>query len=441
MSLEINKNLNIVKQGIFDAIELFKIQYAKNKNIIIDKNNTIYVNNIEQILTRDESKNKYYLFGFNFVLDNINNLRANICINPILYLLSLQILFSKINNLKELNRFTKQFEECNNYIKNYYKMSSLSKAKVSLDDIELRFNNLLTTDFIKKVCEYAFEPCFIQIQESKQNNIYYSDLYELRATYVCGRKIIDEETDVFLWWNGSITEERLVKFLEFIGNRKVVLICFHLKSELLQFIKNNFINITVYIIPENRGDDICKITKCEIYDGFSRLEDYKTGKLKKLIFSEGILKLKNILLDEKDIHLDPKKREHQERYYMLLGKTLKIECTEDIMENVRAIVSLIKSISLEGVFYDIPTTLKLLTFCTKNNALKKFLNALLREYLLLNEINILDTEMFISQQNLKKTIDVKTGNFVENKSFTAISLYLNTFGLLESNIEVMKKVY
>ena len=125
---------------------------------------------------------------------------------------------------------------------------------------------------------------------------------------------------------------------------------------------------------------------------------------------------------------------------MLLGKTLKVECTEDIMENVRAIISLIKSISLEGVFYDIPTTLKLLTFYTKSNAFKKFLNTLLREYLLLNEINVLDAEMFISQQDLKKTIDVKRGKFVEEKSFTALSLYLNTFGLLESNTEVMKKV-
>ena len=51
MNLEINKNLNVVKKGIFDAIELFKIQYAKNKNIIIDKDNTLYVNNIEQILS------------------------------------------------------------------------------------------------------------------------------------------------------------------------------------------------------------------------------------------------------------------------------------------------------------------------------------------------------------------------------------------------------
>ena len=440
MNLEINKNLNVVKKGIFDAIELFKIQYAKNKNIIIDKDNTLYVNNIEQILTRDESKNKYYLFGFNFVLDNINNIRANICINPILYLLSLQIMFSKINNLRELNRFSKQFEDCNKFIMSYYKMSSLSKAHVSLEDVELRFNNLLTSDFIKKVCELAFEPCFVQIQESKQNNIYYSDLYELRATYVCGRKIIDEETDVFLWWNGSITEERLVKFLEFIGNRKVVLICFHLKSELLEFIKNNFVNIAVYIIPETRGDDICTITKCEIYDGFSRLEDYKIGKVKKLIFAEGVLKIKNNPIKKEEIHLDLKKREHQERYYMLLGKTLKVECTEDIMENVRAMVSLVKAISLEGVFYDIPTTLKLLTFYTKNNAFKKFLNALLREYLLLNDVNVLDVERFVSQQTLKTTIDVKTGKFVEEKSFTALSLYLNTFGLLESNTEVMRKV-
>ena len=75
MNLEINKNIEVVKKGIIDAIELFKVQYASNKNIIIDKDNTLYINNIEQILTKDTNKDKHYLFGFNFVLDNIKNFR------------------------------------------------------------------------------------------------------------------------------------------------------------------------------------------------------------------------------------------------------------------------------------------------------------------------------------------------------------------------------
>ena len=96
--LSINKNLPLVKRGMLDAIKLFKVQYLNNKNIILYSNKKIYINNIEQLLQQSSIKDKNYTFGFNFVLENIKNFRDNICVNPILYLLSLEIIIKSLEN-------------------------------------------------------------------------------------------------------------------------------------------------------------------------------------------------------------------------------------------------------------------------------------------------------------------------------------------------------
>lgn len=450
MNLEINKNIEIVKKGMLDVIELFKVQYASNKNIIIDKNNTLYINNIEQILTKDTNKDKHYLFGFNFVLDNIKNFRNSICINPILYLLSLEVIVNKITNFNQLKKYKGLFKKCNEFILNYYKVSALSKAKIDLKDIEIGFKDLLNDDFIKKVCEIVYEPSNVQIQESKQNSIIKSKLYEIKAKKLCGKIYSDKPQEIMFWFY-NLNLDNLLKFKDFIyrNNKEIVVLCSDIKDDILQEIKNISSNISFYqLTPSNayKATDLIYLTGADIlpFDFSTRLEDYKFGKLKEFIFKDSILCIRGteeLKEDDKRItHL--KKKDTYNRYYMILGKTIKIECQEEIMENVRAITSIIRSLSLEGVFYDIASTLKLLLiYFQQSHTMTLFLIELIKKYFALNNINSINVYKFIKQENMDTILSFKTGEFVKEKSFTTISLYLNTFGLLESNIEVMSKLY
>ena len=450
MNLEINKNIEIVKKGMLDAIELFKVQYASNKNIIIDKNNTLYINNIEQILTKDTNKDKHYLFGFNFVLDNIKNFRNSICINPILYLLSLEVIINKITNFNQLKKYKGLFKKCNEFILNYYKVSALSKAKIDLKDIEIGFKDLLNDDFIKKVCEIVYEPSNVQIQESKQNSIIKSKLYEIKAKKLCGKIYSDKPQEIMFWFY-NLNLDNLLKFKDFIyrNNKEIVVLCSDIKDDVLQEIKNISSNISFYqLTPSNayKATDLIYLTGADIlpFDFSTRLEDYKFGKLKEFIFKDSILCIRGTEElkedDKRIIHL--KKKDTYNRYYMILGKTIKIECQEEIMENVRAITSIIRSLSLEGVFYDIASTLKLLLiYFQQSYTMTLFLIELIKKYFALNNVNSINVYKFIKQENMDTILSFKTGEFVKEKSFTTISLYLNTFGLLESNIEVMSKLY
>ena len=450
MNLEINKNIEVVKKGMLDAIELFKVQYASNKNIIIDKNNTLYINNIEQILTKDTNKDKHYLFGFNFILDNIKNFRNSICINPILYLLSLEVIINKITNFNQLKKYKGLFKKCNEFIQGFYNISALAKAKIDLKDIEVGFGDILNNEFVKKVCEAVFEPSNVQIQQSNHNSIIKSKFYEIKAKKLCGKFYSDKPMEVMFWFY-NLDLQNLLKFKDFIykNNKEVLVLCSEVKDDVLQEIKNISSNMSFYqLTPSNayKATDLIYLTSADIlpFDFSTRLEDYKFGKLKEFIFKESILCIdgsETLKEDDKRIkHL--KKRDTYNRYYMLLGKTIKIDCEEEILENVRAITSIIRSLSLEGVFYDISSTLKLLLmYFHDNHTMTLFLIELIKKYFALNNINSIDVYKFIKQENMDTILSFKTGEFVKDKSFTTISLYLNTFGLLESNIEVMCKLY
>lgn len=444
MNLEINKNINIVKKGMVDAIELFKIHYARNKNIIIQQD-FLYVNNIERMLTKDSGKDKHYLFGFNFVLENINNFRYNICVNPILYLLCLEIIIDRITSFDELKKYKGLFKNANEFLLNYYKISSLAKAKISLKDIENNFANLLTDDFIKQVCEKVFEPSNIQIEESEINSIISSKFYEVKATYISGKKYSEEPLNI-LFWSQNITKENINKLKDFVysNNMNLLVLCSPLDENISNYIKTfSSENISFYQISNYnflKCVDLIKLTEANniSYDGFMHFNDYIFGKVKKFIFNSGVLSIEGKkYFDKNDKSISYlNKKNTLDRYYMMQGKTLKISCKEEILENVRAIVSLVKSIYTEGIFYDISTTLKLLQFGLPNN----FWNILIGKYFMLTDINKSIIDEYINRTDLKSSLDFNTGKYV-NKTFTALSIYLNTFGLLESNIEVMCKIF
>lgn len=449
---EINNNINIVKKGMLDAIKLFKVQYAEHKNIIISSNKEIYINNIEQILTNDDNKNKYYLFGFNFILDNIKNFRSNICVNPILYLLSVEILIDKIINFDELKKYIVEFKKVNSFLLDFYNTSSLNKVKLTLDDIKNIFKNLFINDFFEKICEYIYEPGNVQIQESKQNNIYISRAYDIKTTHICG-KFLNEDLEVIFWFS-KITEKKLLEFKNYIytNNKKVMVIFNEVDDNVLDKLKrtspDNLVFFQLKGLSFIKTEDLKKITDADLLfycDDIGTFNNYKFGKIKKYVFNNGILSIEGIKYfnkNDKQIKYLNKKNT-LDRYFMMQGKTIKIECKEEILENVRSVVSLLRSVYFEGLFYNEEITLKLLLnyFNDNNNVLKNFFKKLLKCYLTLCDINSVDIEKYINDKNNLLVYDVTQNKFVDKKLFTALAVYLNTFALLNSNIEVLSKIY
>ena len=437
MNLEINNNINSVKKGMFDAIKTLKILYAKNRNIIIDKNNELYVNNIEQLLASKPENNKYYSFGHNFVYNNIENLRANLCMNPLLYLTCLEVILDRITNFSELKKYKETFSNIYKFILNYYNESAFHKTKISLDDIKSTFKSLITNEFLEDVCNKVFIKSKVVIEESKENKIILDDFYEINANYICGDRFSYNKVSVLFWLSNKESLNKLKSYaynLDSIG-QKLIIISSKLDQSIIPDLKNS--NLTLYELTDRdflKTRDLIAISGADnnYYDGTFPLNTYILGQVK-FIFKDRKLYLKNKLFKEKDIQFLNTKNT-LDRYYMLQGKTIRINCIEEDMEKVREIVSTIKSIQNEGVFYDISTTLKLCQLFFKTD----FLNKLIKKYFSLNNINTLDIETFLNQNNLDKVLDIN-GSF-RDKTFTALAVYLNTFKLLESNIEVMNKL-
>ena len=437
MNLEINNNISSVKKGMFDAIKTLKILYAKNRNIIIDKNNELYVNNIEQLLASKPENNKYYTFGHNFIYNNIENLRANLCMNPLLYLSCLEVILDRITNFSELKKYKETFNNIYKFILNYYNESAFHKTKINLDDIKSTFKSLITNEFLEDVCNKVFIKSKVVIEESKENKIILDDFYEINANYICGDKFSYNKVNILFWLSNKESLNKLKSYtynLESIG-QKLIIISSKLDQSIIPDLKNS--NLTLYELTDRdflKTRDLIAISGADnnYYDGTFSLNTYILGQVK-FIFKDRKLYLKNKLFEEKDIQFLNTKNT-LDRYYMLQGKTIRINCIEEDMEKVREIVSTIKSIQNEGIFYDVSTTLKLCQLFFKTD----FLNKLIKRYFSLNNINILDIEKFLNQSDLDEVLDIN-GNF-RGKTFTALAVYLTTFKLLESNIEVMSKL-
>jgi hypothetical protein len=440
--LSINKNLPLVKKGMLDAIKLFKIQYLNNKNIVLCSNKKIYINNIDQLLQQSPLKDKNYTFGFNFVLENIKNFRDNICVNPILYLLSLEIIIKSLENTSHLNEFKNKFNEINNFLNSYYKTSLLSHVDLKVSDIENIFEDILSDDFLKQVVYSTIKKSNLEVIESKENKIVEDNYYRLRSNHICGPVLKD---------NCRITVgyELNKDFYRFVCNQiyPTIIFCNKINFEIDKYNCNQ--NITIIKVPYSlmlsRIQDIIKLSKCniEFFDLCKNFNDYIFGSCKEFKFFEGVtyLSFKEYCKENaKEIqHL--KYNDTLKRYYMMQGKNIIIYCIEEYLERVRCLVTFIKCILQNGIFYNETKTLKLiLYFFKQDKTISYFIQKLLIEYLKLFGINLVKIDEIINNEDLKLNYNPKLDKYTNENLFTCLDIYLNTFGLLNSNIELLRKV-
>ena len=107
--IEIAQNFSLFKKGIFDTFKMFKMMYQNDHNILFLKNNTLYINNVEQLVNERSKATDAYSFGVDFALQNLKNFRENICINIALQFLQYNSIFSFILILVLLHNFASTF--------------------------------------------------------------------------------------------------------------------------------------------------------------------------------------------------------------------------------------------------------------------------------------------------------------------------------------------
>ena len=441
--LSINKNLPLVKKGMLDAIKLFKVQYLSNKNIVLYSNKKIYINNIDQLLQQSHINDKNYTFGFNFVLENIKNFRDNICVNPILYLLSLEIIIKNLENTSTLNEFKNKFTRINEFLNSYYKTSLLSRVDLKVRDIENIFEDILCDDFLKSVVYNSIKKTNLEVIESKENKITEDSYYRLRSSHICG-PLLKNNCKV------AIGYELKKDFYRFVCNQvyPTIIFCSKIDFEIDKYNCNQ--NVIIIKVMNNsmisKIQDVIKLSKCNLifFDLCENFNDYIFGSCKQFKYLDGISYLsfnEYYNKDSKEIQF-LKNNDTMNRYYMLQGKNITIYCIEEYLERVRCLVTFIRCILQNGIFYNEVKTLKLIMyFFKKDETIPYFIHKLLKEYLKLFEINLVKIDEVINNEDLKTNYNPKIDKYTNENLFTCLDIYLNTFGLLNSNVELLRKVF
>ena len=429
--LEINNNIDLIKTGILQAIKLFKVQYLNNRNVILLQDRQLFVNNVDRILQiAPKFSNRYVEFGFNFVVENIKNFRNNITINPVLYLLSLEILFKNLKSTKDLVVFSNRFEEIKEFITDFYYKSNLSKAKVSSKDIKSNFD-INDDTFFNDIIRLSCEDYNILIQDDKENKITIDDYYRLKSNLVSGnltgkdyKLLVVYNLDKVLY---SKLQETAYKYIVICNN-----IDFNLNknSSKISVFKVSHKILLSYIY------DVIKLANCDnlLYDRYTKFENYVFGNIKSFNFLEGILYLSFKKYRECQ---NLNKIETFDRYCMMLGKNSTIYCKEEFLEKVRQIVSMVRCMKFDGIFYSEIKTLKiLLYYFNKNKDINTFLYKLLYNYLSIFIDNHTEINEIINNNDLKNDFSK-----INNSKFVPMDLYVNTFALIESNINSLAKVF
>lgn len=448
MSNVIKPNINFVN-GALKAIELFKVVFDVNKNVVITTNNKIHINNTELLLQERNFNDKEFTFGFNFVLKTVYEYREKLCINPIFYLLLLEQ-FLKIylkKSKKELNEYCGNVVLLQKFLFNYKENSSLKNAKPTLEELYGLEKEFLKNDFLMKVAKESYDLKSIEILEEKFNLIEEDRYYTLKCRkYGNGNIFYDKE--VYIWFS-KITKKEFDDFFDFVLlNKKNVVVFFNevdnRVKERLENISKYTSNILFIHYPGLKFFDVMKDINIlsgktnvdTFYDSsFGSIYNYIPGKLKELRFEDGKLKIKSYK-NFKDYEKYTKYLQnynHLDRFLMMKQNGIIIKCKEDILEECRSIVSISRSIYNKGVFFDEEYSLKLFIYYLKNSFKDKgeFINFLLltlKEYYLLTEKN-----------KVSKINEVNNLSVV-NKKFTAFELYELSFTFLLSNIKVLMEI-
>ena len=433
--ISINSNLYDVKKGMLLAIKLFKEQVINDSNIILYQDNDIYINNISRMLELNLNLDKGAEFGFKFVLDNLKNLRYNIAINPILYLLSLEILIKSITNTSELGVFKGKFSNISTFLLKYYNSSNLKKVALTKKNIQSLFN--ITDTFLDDVVTKCMEGYNIEIQQDKYNKIAIDSYYRLPCYRFSG-PVMGNNYKIFITY---FLDETTYTYLL---NQKdpILILCHEVKFNL-----SKDSSLPIYKISHGnlltKIQDIINITHCSVSIDFTptMLQNYIFGSCKEYKFFEGRL----YLLFDKYLSTQElnslNKQDTYDRYYMSQGRNLTIICEEEYFERVHILISFIKSVQYNGIFYSEVKTLKLLMYnYSDDKDLSSFLYKLLEEYLKIFKISTNKISEVINSEDLTQSFNPNIGTY-DKDSFTSLDMYLNIFTLLDSNVEVLNRVY
>ena len=432
--ISINENLDQFRKGVYDTCKLFKIMFQNDRNVILSKDNISYINNIAQLLNFKNDNSSAQNFGINFTIEQIKNFRENICINPILYIIALEIILDKITDLRQLEKY--DFKKLSNSLQWYYKESSLPRAIITKDCIKKLFSKEIEDAFLNKVIDETYYPHNIEIVESKNNSIIKHKYYKLNAKFINGQ-IYGNKQKIFIV--DVLTRELFTKLVNL--KIPILVICSGTNFE----VANTYL-LSIFVVSKTEiikhYTDICLLTG--FGKGFQNLDanelnSYSFGDIKEFKFDGTLMFSSEVYYSASELEKMGIKDKYS--YYALQGKNITIYCTEEYLERVRSLVSTIKALQNNGIFYTEVKTLRILKelYNKLDVNLSEFLIKLLKNYLKLSGCDSNTIEEVINHKDLQASFDAVNKKY-DGDVFTSLDYYLNIFNLLDSNIKVLSKL-
>lgn len=451
--VDINNNFNDFRNGALKAIELFKADFDVNKNVIISKENKIHINNTELLLEQNTGSNKEFVFGFNFIINSIDEFRKKLCINPIFYLVCVEHLFKNITHIRQIANSLDKIEK---FVFDYYNSSSFKTARPKFEELCYLQKDNIKDNFLKEVAKVSYDLSYVTIKENKFNLVEKHPYYTLKANHY-GSKNCYRNYETIIWFS-NVTKKELLEFEEFVflNHKKVVVFYNSIDNDAFEKVKqgSSFNDSIVYVhVPGltfyDKMKDIQLITGSQIsyFDSnFQSVYSYKFGLVKYLEFNGSnvnLLGIKSFKGNEKELNY-LKNSKNLDRYLTIINKSYIINTNEETLENVRYIVSASRSMYNNGVFYNEINCLRLINyFFGEDKEIQKFSDNILKDYLFLLEGEQAYKDVLVIKENkdLKTTFDIKTKQFTKENMFVPFEMYSCTFDILRSNIKLVKNFY
>ncbi|MCM1260605.1 MAG: hypothetical protein NC222_06580 [Staphylococcus sp.] len=451
--IDIENNFNDFRNGALKAIELFKADFDVNKNVLIYKEKKIHINNTELLLEQNNSSNKEFNFGFNFIVNSIDEFRKKLCINPILYLVIIEYVFNNLPHIRLVSNFLNKIEK---FVLDYYNNSSFKNVRPKFEELCYLQKDNIKNDFLKEVAKVSYDLSYITIKEEKFNLVEKNPYYILKANHY-GSKNIYKNYETIIWFS-NITKKELLEFEEFVllNHKKMIVFYNNINEDAFEKVKqgSNFNDSIVYVhVPGlsfyDKMRDIQLITNSQInyFDSnFQSIYDYKFGLVKYLEFNGSNVKIigtKSFKGNEKELFY-LKNSKNLDRYLTIINKSYIINSNEDILENVRYIVSASRSMYNDGVFYNEINCLRLINYFFKeNNQIQNFALKLLKDFLYLieGEQAYKDVLTIKNNNDFTVTFDIKTKKFTKENMFVPFEMYKCTFDLIKSNLSIINNFY